>query len=90
MRDEYAIPVQQTFNDVELPNTTIKKQSLPIPNIFTPFFVHHEMIIEQVGRAKGCEFIHFAAPFEFYAYLKEDRLFLVQAKNAYLRASLIL
>jgi len=78
-RDSYVIPAQQSFLDIEIPDTSIANVDLPVPKEFISYFVHHEMIVEQVGRAKSVTFTHFAAPFEFYMHLRiADNLLLVQ------------
>jgi len=80
--DSFKVPKQSNFLGIELPDTTLNKTFIPIPEEFTPYYVHHEMIIQQIGRSKGVEFTHFAAPYEFpLFYRQSDNLVLIQTNK---------
>lgn len=81
-RDSFSVPKQSNFLDIELPDTSLNKTYLPISEDFVTYYVHHELIIQQIGRSKGVEFTHFAAPFEFYLFFrKSDNLVLIQTNK---------
>lgn len=80
--ESFTVPKQSNFLEIELPDTTLNKTFVPVSGDFVPYYVHHEMIIQQIGRSKGVEFTHFAAPFEFYLfYRKSDNLLLIQTNK---------
>jgi len=82
LHQSYTIPTQYSYLDIEIPDTTIVRQYLPIPQEFSSYYVHHEMIFEQFGRAKGVDFSQFAAPFEFYMHFRgNDKLLLIQTQK---------
>jgi hypothetical protein len=79
LQESYRIPTQHSYLDIEIPDTTITRQNLPIPQEFSSYYVHHEMIVEQFGRAQGINFSRFVAPFEFDMYFRgNDKLLLIQ------------
>ena len=75
----YKVASQSNFLDIELPETTISRIDLLLTESFQAYYIHHEMIVEQIGRAKDIQFTHFAAPFEFNSYIQRaSKLLLFQ------------
>jgi hypothetical protein len=79
-RESYVVPTQYNYLGIEIPDTSLERVGLPVPEGFVSYFVHHEMIVDQIGRAKDISFTQFAAPFEFHVHFrKSDGLLLVPA-----------
>jgi hypothetical protein len=82
LQTSYRIPAQDNYLGIEIRDTTITRQDLPIPQEFSSYYVHHEMLVEQLGRAKGVDFSCYVAPFEFYMYFRgNDKLLLIQTQK---------
>lgn len=82
-RDDYVFAAQSNFVGLEVPASTMERVLPDVPGDYEAYLVHHEMVVEQVGRAQSVEFTQFLAPFEFNVYVRrgDDAMFVQTNKR---------
>ena len=80
---DYSVPSQLSYlADKEVPATHIQRQHIPLQEGLESFYITHQLIVHQFGRAQNVEFVEYAAEFHLWAYYRQaDGLLLIQGNK---------